>query len=234
MSREPLNPDHGPALTRDDVVDTALSLGLTTFTLVGVAGRLEVPTSALYRVIDSREDLLRACLERISQECLPGFDDLSGSWQEVAERYSQLWWDQLEHRPGLAHVLMSSPWAYSVFATVVGSTCAGLEAGGLPAEEALVLADLLVDTVVATHLQLEALEAAGGSWAVGTLWNSETWLRHRIGIVVDGVAVRAGAGGGARSSSAGTQAADTGARDRSSDPRPGPSGRSPSSAGAVR
>lgn len=232
MSREPLNPGPGPALTRDAVVDTALALGLTAFTLVGVARRLEVPTSALYRVIDSREDLLRACLERVAQDCLPAFDDLTGSWQEVAERYSLLLWTLLERRPGLAHVLMSSPWAYSVLATAVGSACAGLEAGGLPVQEAPVLADLLADTVVSTHLQVTALEAGGGAWTAGTPWNVERWLRRRISIVIVGVAARATAGGGS-SKPAPARTVAGAVLGWPASARPGSSSRSPDTADAI-
>ncbi|SPT52861.1 Uncharacterised protein [Actinomyces bovis] len=193
------------SLTRAEVVDSALSLGLTDFTLVGVAGKLGVTPSSLYRVIASRDDLLRACLERIAMNSLADFDALAGPWEEGAQLFGELMWQLLDETPGLARVLMSTPWAYQAFAPAIASSSAALEAGGLPAEEAMVMVDFIADTVVATHMQVEimretaAAEAADKPASVletvspdpqdnSHHWTELGWLHRKIGIIIDGVA----------------------------------------------
>lgn len=70
-----------PGFTYEDVVTVALEIGIRDFTLAEVAKRLGVGTPALYRAIDSRDDLLRGCLRRLARE-----NDLSvpdGDWREL-------------------------------------------------------------------------------------------------------------------------------------------------------
>ncbi|WP_194948624.1 TetR/AcrR family transcriptional regulator [Actinomyces trachealis] len=195
------------SLTRAELVDTALLLGLTDFTLVGVAGKLGVAASSLYRVIASRDDLLRACLERIAMDSLADFDALTGPWEEGSQRFGQLMWQLLDETPGLAQVLMSKPWAYQAFAPAIASSSAALEAGGLPAEKAMVMVDFIADTVISTHVQVEIMREAAAAEAaakpvpvVETIspnpednsqhWTELGWLQRKIGIIIDGVATR--------------------------------------------
>lgn len=147
---------------------TALTAGIGEFTLVGVAGQLGVPTSALYRVISSRDDLLRACLARVAKDSLPSFDALDGTWREAARSFAELFWRLLEDTRGLERVLLTVPWAFQAFAPAIASSCAALEAGGLPSAEAVVVVDFIADTVVATHLQVEAMRRTSPQEVSGT------------------------------------------------------------------
>ncbi|MGO2515012.1 MAG: helix-turn-helix domain-containing protein, partial [Corynebacterium variabile] len=52
----------------DDVVGTALRLGLGTFSVAAVARELGVTTAAVYRRFPSHRDLLEECLSRILAE----------------------------------------------------------------------------------------------------------------------------------------------------------------------
>ncbi len=153
---------------------TALAAGIGEFTLVEVAGRLGVPTSALYRVISSRDDLLRACLDQVAADNLSSFDALDGAWPEAAKSFAELFWRLLEETGGLERVLLTVPWAFQAFAPAIASSCAALEAGGLPAAEAVVVVDFIADTVVATHLQVEAMRRTSPQEATGTRGGDST------------------------------------------------------------
>ncbi|MFV8381419.1 hypothetical protein [Corynebacterium hindlerae] len=57
-----------PRFAEQDAVNIALELGLTDFTLGAVADRLGVRTSALYRIIASRDHSSLSCASNMSQQ----------------------------------------------------------------------------------------------------------------------------------------------------------------------
>ncbi|WP_136193679.1 TetR/AcrR family transcriptional regulator [Actinomyces procaprae] len=146
-----------PGFTRQEVVSAALEIGVDRFTLSAVAQRLGVGTSALYRTISSREDLLRGCLERVA--AATDFSDLAGSWQGVARAYAERLWELLEEHPGLAGVLVSTSWAYQFFARPITQTQRALTRGGLSPDDAVLALDFIADTVISAHLQTEVARA---------------------------------------------------------------------------
>ncbi|SDM42599.1 TetR/AcrR family transcriptional regulator [Actinomyces ruminicola] len=149
-----------PGFTRQEVVAAALEIGIDRFTLAAVAQRLGVATSALYRTISSREDLLRACLERVA--AATDFSDLSGPWQRVAHGYAEHLWALLEEQPGLAGVLVSTSWAYQFFARPISEAQRALTRGGLSPDDAVLALDFIADTVISVHLQTEVARAPVG------------------------------------------------------------------------
>ncbi|WP_103063306.1 TetR/AcrR family transcriptional regulator [Actinomyces qiguomingii] len=149
-----------PGFTRRDVVDAALEIGIARFTLSDVSQRLGVATSALYRTISSREDLLRACLERVAADT--DFSDLTGPWRRVARDYAEHLWALLEERPGLAGVLVSTSWAYQFFARPITQAQRALTQGGLSPDDAVLALDFIADTVISVHLQVEVARAPSG------------------------------------------------------------------------
>ncbi|MDO4901685.1 TetR/AcrR family transcriptional regulator [Actinomyces sp.] len=149
-----------PGFARRDVVDAALDIGIDRFTLSDVAQRLGVATSALYRTISSREDLLRACLERIARDI--DFSDLSGPWHRVARDYAERLWALLEAHPGLAGVLLSTSWAYQFFARPITQARHAFAQGGLRSDDAVLALDFIADTVISVHLQTEVARAPSG------------------------------------------------------------------------
>ncbi|WP_092533433.1 TetR/AcrR family transcriptional regulator [Actinomyces ruminicola] len=146
-----------PGFTRRNVVEAALEIGIDRFTLSDVAQRLGVATSALYRTISSREDLLRACLDRVAADT--DFSDLGGPWRQVARDYAERLWVLLEARPGLAGVLVSTSWAYQFFARPITQARHALTQGGLSPDDAVLALDFIADTVISVHLQTEVARA---------------------------------------------------------------------------
>ena len=139
-----------PSFSRQDVVDAALEEGVDTFSLTAVARRLGVRTSALYRTVSSRDDLLRACLDRLGdQAAVPVAAAIRSAqghhdWEPVLRAGAESMWEVLEAHPGLSQVLLTVPWAFQSFATVMNAFLEALEAEGLEhADAVLALAALI-------------------------------------------------------------------------------------------
>ena len=147
-----------PGFTRDDAVDAALRIGVGTFTLARVARDLGVGTPALYRTISSRDDLLRACLDRLAAQIDLG--DLTGAWPQVLRTCADRLWALLEDNPGLAQTLLTVPWAHQSFTPAVCAALRSLESGGLDRTAALLALDFVGDTVLGSHTMAEALKSA--------------------------------------------------------------------------
>lgn len=205
-----------PGFTRAEVVAAALALGVADFTLAGVAARLGVATSALYRTISSREDLLRACLDEIAAriDFTPDPDD----WRRNARNQADALWTELEASPGLDRVLLAVPWAAECFADTIGAAHRAFMAAGMNEEDAALAVDVVGDTVISSHVGVTALRAdrAGGTgprpgrsalptpFHLDSSWLERGWLDRKIDLLVDGLAVRlvgAGAAAGGPGSS---------------------------------
>ena len=146
-----------PGFSRADVVEAALALGVADFTLTAVAGRLGVAVSGLYRTIDSREDLLAACLERIAAQT--DFAHPGTTWQDEIRAGAESMWDLLEQHPGLAGVLIGVPWAHQLFADLFAEAHQTLVDRGLVPEDAGIVLDFVGDTVITMHAQIEVMRS---------------------------------------------------------------------------
>lgn len=157
-----------PSFTHEDAVDVALAIGIRDFTLAEVARRLGVGTPALYRILTSREDLLRSCLIHVAQHA--DFTIVGSSWQDILRHQAEQLWKLLEAYPGLAETLLTVTWAYHFFVPGLKSWETALIDRGLPAEEAAFMLDFVGDTVVCTHIAIEAhrAQAAGPDGKVAT------------------------------------------------------------------
>ena len=191
-----------PGFTRAEVVAAALALGVADFTLAGVAARLGVATSALYRTISSREDLLRACLDEIAAriDFTPDPDD----WRRNARNQADALWTELEASPGLDRVLIGVPWAAECFADTIGAAHRAFMAAGMNEEDAALAVDVVGDTVISSHVGVTALRAdrAGGTgprpgrsalptpFHLDPSWLERGWLDRKIDLLVDGLAAR--------------------------------------------
>lgn len=146
-----------PGFSREDVVDAAMALGIADFTLSSVAQRLGVATPTLYRTISSRNDLLHACLKRLSKQI--DFPTPTGTWQEVLRLQTESMWQMLEDLPGLDRVLLNVPWAYQVFTPGIMPIYRALIAGGLDHHNAIMALDFTGDTILSCHVQHENLRS---------------------------------------------------------------------------
>jgi AcrR family transcriptional regulator len=94
-------------LDLDTVVDTAIDLaddhGLEAVSLRGIARRLGVTPMALYRYVESKDDLLDAMADRLYADV-------------IASNADGEWWDMLaELARSTRSVLLAHPWATPLF-----------------------------------------------------------------------------------------------------------------------
>lgn len=155
-----------PSFTVDDVVDAALEIGIARFTLAQVANRIGVSTSAVYRLFDSRDDLVHACLARgaASMEWPNGSPD---SWQEVLREWAETSWEACERYPGLDEVLFTFPGAFRHVQGVARSLIKSLCGFGFTEPQALFALDFIGDTVISTHLSISTLRNPGEDGRTG-------------------------------------------------------------------
>ena len=146
---------HNAAFTRDDVVTAALELGVDRFTMGKVARRLGVSTADLGRTVSSRDDLLVACLERVSADVTLPSAGLR--WPDYLRQLSDSLWDVLDANPGLDHTLIDLAWAYVPFMSVAKRAHQALVSGGLRSEDAYLALNYTLSTVLTSHQQAAAM-----------------------------------------------------------------------------
>ena len=146
---------HNAAFTRDDVVTAALEIGVDRFTMGKVARRLGVSTAYLGRTVSSRDDLLVACLERVSADVTLPSAGLR--WPDYLRQLSDSLWDVLDANPGLDHTLIDLAWAYVPFMSVAKRAHQALVSGGLRSEDAYLALNYTLSTVLTSHQQAAAM-----------------------------------------------------------------------------
>lgn len=146
-----------PGFTRADVITAALEIGVDSFTMGQVAARLGVRPSALYRTVASRDDVVEACLERISAGIrLP---PTGQPWEDYLRGVVEAMWEALEAHPGLDRPLMSMPWTSLHLLGTAQRAHGELVAAGMDPREAYFALDVIINTTVAAHQAIAALRA---------------------------------------------------------------------------
>jgi AcrR family transcriptional regulator len=92
-----------PRFSADDVVRTAMELGLRSFSVAAVARELGVTTAAVYRRFPSHRALLEECINRILSEVAPLTEAVS--WQDSLRRAADEWWALCLRYPELPQVV---------------------------------------------------------------------------------------------------------------------------------
>ncbi len=171
-----------PGFAYEDVVTAALEIGIRDFTLTGVAKRLGVGTPALYRTIESRDDLLRGCLKRLVREYESPIPDVG--WRDLLRHQADRMWELLDRYPGLAETLLVVTWAHHYFATGVKAGTDALVERGFSPDDAALAVDFIGDTVLCTHMVIEAYREAvpirDGGAATGLEAAAENFAREDV------------------------------------------------------
>lgn len=104
MATTPVNrpgnrPGPKPRLTRDEIVDAAIEVGVERLSVAAVAGRLGVAPGTLYRYVDGLEEIAGAAVARIFARIpLP---DAGRGWRPFLEDEAELLFGQLLRYSGL-------------------------------------------------------------------------------------------------------------------------------------
>lgn len=146
-----------PAFTAADVVAAAIAEGIDRFTLAAVADRLGVVTTAIYRIFDSREDLVIACLDTAGATiALP---DPGMGWRDALRLWADECWRVCEEYPGLSRLVYAYPAAPTRIKQVFDAYADNLASQGKNPRQAMFALDFIGDTVFASHLGVEALRS---------------------------------------------------------------------------
>ena len=136
-----------PKFTSEDAVVAALRLGIDRFTIAGVATQLGVATSAVYRLFDSRDALVHACLAHAGRSMTPPPDGLS--WQDILRHAAEEVWACCEKYPGLDITICQFPSAFTHIEDYLRNIVGQLVKTGLGQEQAAFAFDFIGDTTIA-------------------------------------------------------------------------------------
>ncbi|MEZ2122431.1 MULTISPECIES: TetR/AcrR family transcriptional regulator [unclassified Corynebacterium] len=151
-----------PVFTLDQAVDAAIAQGIDRFTLTGVAKILGVAAPSLYRVVDSRDDLLMHCFRRATEELdLP---DPTSSWQNQLREYTDAIWRMCRAYPGIAQSLLTFPGSHFAIQDYLDDLTRGLVHGGFPGgdDDMHFIVDMLGDNVLVASMVTQSLRDGDG------------------------------------------------------------------------
>lgn len=205
-------------ISRDDVAEAVLAIGLDKVTLAGVGKYLGVDHSSLYRHVAGRDDLLLAAADRaiatLDWECET--DD----WRVYLETAAMAVWELYVRYPGLADAIRSMEVTPPAGVMAFSKACRRMEDFGFASEDAVLIMDSIMDMTSdsSSGWQRMAKPAEGGgtvgenirhSWeqqmaldpataAHVTLMSTiiagapEVWWRRKLALILDGATVMLG------------------------------------------
>ncbi|MFE2294871.1 TetR/AcrR family transcriptional regulator [Streptomyces sp. NPDC059452] len=199
------------------MAEAALAEGVAVFSMPGVAARLGVSHSTLYRYVDSRDDLVRAAVERAAVRT--GWPPADLPWRELLTAFADAVWAACDAFPGLAEVLLTTPAAPPVMVDRLGGYGVALVEAGLSTRDAAVAVDFVGDLVLSSAVAMRGLDrtvpdAAGtprtareqyrdawadapagahpfeAEFAAEETWHGRGWFDDKLAIFLDGLATR--------------------------------------------
>ena len=151
-----------PVFTLDEAVDAAIAQGIDRFTLTGVAKSLGVAAPSLYRVINSRDDLLMHCFLRVTGDL--NLPDPESSWQDQLRAYTVAVWEMCGAYPGIAHSLLTFPGSHFAIQDYLDDLTEGLLRGGFPGgdDDMHFIVDMVGDNVLVASMVTQSLRDGDG------------------------------------------------------------------------
>lgn len=146
-------------ITREDVADAALTIGLDKVTLAAIGQRLGVDHSSLYRHVKGREDILAAAADRAIATL--DWERSTRDWRTYVEAAAEAVWDLYARYPGLAGVIRAMQTTPPAGIRAFSAACRRLEAFGFTPEAAVLVMDSVMDMTSDSslgwqHLQIQA------------------------------------------------------------------------------
>ncbi|MBN9644731.1 TetR/AcrR family transcriptional regulator [Corynebacterium mendelii] len=144
-----------PAFSLEDVINAAIDLGVAEFSITSVARVLGVKPPSVYRVVESRDDLLMLCFKRAASTMV--LPDSSLNWVEMIRWYHQQLWKVTGEFPGIARAILASPGSHVVFQDYLLEFSRKMKASGMPHNEKAVYfgIDLIGKIVLVSRLVQE-------------------------------------------------------------------------------
>ncbi|MFH8866757.1 TetR/AcrR family transcriptional regulator [Streptomyces griseus] len=210
-------PGRPPSLTRAAIAEAALAEGVATFSMPGVAARLGVGHSTLYRCVDNREALVRLAVELVAERTV--WPSAGPAWRALLTGFADALWGACEAFPGLDEAILTTPGTPRVMVDLLTGYGGALVGAGLTPRDAAVAVDFVADLVFSSSVAMRGLDrrlpdAAGGSstareryrraWAresagrhpfeaeftAEETWHGRGWFDDKLDIFLDGLATR--------------------------------------------
>lgn len=96
-----------PRFSVDDVIATALDIGIDIFSISGVARKLKVTAAAVYRRFPTKEALATECLHRILATAEPL--GAATTREEILRQFTDAWWTLTVRFPGFGNAATACP-----------------------------------------------------------------------------------------------------------------------------
>lgn len=160
-TRHGKRPGPKPTFRLDDAIDAALAEGIRDFTIGGVAKRLNVAPSALYRVVADRDALVHEAIRRILQDFKPAPADLP--WQDqIRLNSAELWW-LVSRYEGVSTILLLAPDLYGVVKDLVHQVVNNYVEVGLPLDKSLFAVDTVTEMILAGSVSYASLKESSSN-----------------------------------------------------------------------
>lgn len=130
-------------ISRDDIADAALEIGLRNATLKEIATKLKVDHSSLYRHVKGRSDILFAASNRAIARL--DWDRNSGDWRHDLIGAAEAVWTLYTSYPGLAETIRSLDRTPPSAIRAFSQACRRLEAHGFTTVNAALVMDSVMD-----------------------------------------------------------------------------------------
>jgi AcrR family transcriptional regulator len=140
-------------LTLEQLLDSAIEMGLADLNMKELAARLGVGIATLYRYVENREALIRLAAGRQATRSAP--IDIGQPWEEIVREFAASLFSAVGHQPPLVVGFLEARWGIAVELEFVDAFLGALAARGFSAEEAMQLYRAM------TKIVLGAAVAAG-------------------------------------------------------------------------
>ncbi|MCO6184839.1 TetR/AcrR family transcriptional regulator [Rhizobium sp. L1K21] len=194
MGRERSRSVGRPArISREDIADAALEIGLHAATVKTIAGRLGVDHSSLYRHVKGRDDIVFAAADRAIATL--DWERETDDWRDYIHAAAEAVWELYNCNPGLAAAMRNMDKTPPAGIRAFSRACRYLEAEGFDTEDAALIMDSVMDMTSDSASMWERLrrEDADGtiaerlkaSWQSGA--DDQTAAHVRVmGAVIEG------------------------------------------------
>lgn len=130
-------------ISRDDIADAALEIGLHEATVKSIAGRLGVDHSSLYRHVKGRDDIVFAAADRAIATL--DWERETEDWRDYIHAAAEAVWELYTSNPGLAEAIRMMERTPPAGIRAFSRSCRHLEMQGFGTEEAALIMDSVMD-----------------------------------------------------------------------------------------
>lgn len=130
-------------ISREDVAEAALTIGLGKVTLAEIGKRLGVDHSSLYRHVKGRDDILLAAADRAIATLR--WERETADWRSYLEGAAEAVWELYARHPGLADAIRAMEVTPPAGVRAFSTACRRLEAFGFAPQDAVLVMDSIMD-----------------------------------------------------------------------------------------